>query len=360
MSTALTTTQAKLAAIEPQFEALDAAGSNLRALVKADNRSPSHAIRQAAAMQTLRELLTPEVMAPIVAMQGSPLGFLTDKDKDGGYGVDVVRDCAIEAIGRGAACTGNRFNIISGRCYLTKNHFNEMLDQAIGPERWRMVHGLPKIQRGTVTRKERGTGKTIQFEGVLGATVDTLVKWMDKSGEWQEETLTHAIKGDDWATADSYTGKADRKCGAWLLAKVTGERVPEGEVDEIVMPVQGTDAPVTPGPTAGEKLAAKRGSSRVKPEAVTVEPATEVKPAAEPGPTAEQASDALKATGCPEGYILDFLTAKGKLPKGGTLKDAAPDLLAEIVARPGDLARATSAWMADRDERAAIEAEANQ
>src|SRR5688572_22696968 len=44
-------------------------------------------------------------MPVLKQLQGSKLGFRTDKDRDGGYAEAVVVDCAIEAIMRGARWT---------------------------------------------------------------------------------------------------------------------------------------------------------------------------------------------------------------------------------------------------------------
>ena len=50
------------------------------------------------AIGRIKELMTPEYMAPIMNLQGNKLGFKTDKDKNGGYTQDVVRNCLVEAV----------------------------------------------------------------------------------------------------------------------------------------------------------------------------------------------------------------------------------------------------------------------
>lgn len=336
-TTALTATQAKLAAIEDRFEALDVAGKNLRELVRADDGSPSHAIRQAAAMSTLRELLTPEVMAPIMALQGTPLGFKTDKDSQGGYGVDVVRDCAIEAIGRGAAMTCNRFNIIAARCYLTKEHMQDALDAAQGRGRWMLVHGVPQTVRGVVTRKDKATGKMVQYEGVIGATVESTVKWID-GDDWKSETLRHAIKGDDYASADSYLGKADRKCGAWLLARVTGERVPEGDAEEVI----DVTATASDRPAPESRLKGKREKADAAP-AAEAQDETKAEPAASAVPCkVEAAIAAMDAKGVPRAFLLAWLRHRKTLTAEQGISDLPQDAIAYMVEHPDDVARAVS------------------
>lgn len=73
-----------------------------------------------AVVQQLRALLTPKVMQTIMALQNSPLGFMTDRPGTG-YDVDTVRDCVIEAAIQHVGVCGNEFNILAGRFYLTKN-----------------------------------------------------------------------------------------------------------------------------------------------------------------------------------------------------------------------------------------------
>jgi hypothetical protein len=238
-----------MARIEPTLEAIDSESVKLRDLFLTKVARPSDSIRQAAAMQSLRELMTGDVMKPIMALQNNALGFKTDKSE--GYPESVVRDVAITAMGRGAAMTGNRINIISGQCYLTKEYFAEKLDEHLGSANWQFVHGIPRTQRGVVMRRNKSTNQYEKTDGVVGALLDTEVRWRTSRGDdWQTQTLTHALKGDDYATSDAYLGKADRKCGAWLFAQVSGERAPDGDVGEINITAVGEDRPAPKRPAS--------------------------------------------------------------------------------------------------------------
>src|ERR1700678_982493 len=85
----------------------------------------------AEAIGHMRQLLTPEVMKPIMALMNTDLGFRTDRDphvknaKTGEYNIpykeDVVRDVLIESTLRGFFPVNNEFNIITGRFYAAKN-----------------------------------------------------------------------------------------------------------------------------------------------------------------------------------------------------------------------------------------------
>ena len=85
------------------------------------------------AIDIIKEQLSDEYMKPIMALQGSSLGFKTDMDtikkqvngkwateKGPGYPMEIVRECLIEAIFLGLEVTGNQFNIIGGNMYPTR------------------------------------------------------------------------------------------------------------------------------------------------------------------------------------------------------------------------------------------------
>src|ERR1700761_9535467 len=78
------------------LEKMDAIATQGRlAMGKADNPFEKSFLL-ASAMSQLRSLLTPEIMRPIMSLQGSALGFKTDKDANNGYEVGIVQDCIIE------------------------------------------------------------------------------------------------------------------------------------------------------------------------------------------------------------------------------------------------------------------------
>ena len=87
----------------------------------------------AAAMKALEESLGDEVMESyIMPLADSPLGFRTDRDpktqKDKPpYSIAQVRACYIEATLKGLQSVGNQWNIIAGRCYVTKEGMSHSL-----------------------------------------------------------------------------------------------------------------------------------------------------------------------------------------------------------------------------------------
>jgi hypothetical protein len=176
------------------------------------------------AILQLETLLDAEYMIPIMALQGTSLGFRTDKDlkRDGsgayvkgdGYPVEVVRRCLIEAVLKGYQPTNNEFNIIGGNMYPAKNGLERKANE------W---HGLKHsiIQTIKLFSVEKGS-----------ALVDAQIKW-EINGESREETVPIPLKIDKWTSVDAVIGKGKRKALAWLLSNISGEIVVDGDVDDL-------------------------------------------------------------------------------------------------------------------------------
>lgn len=167
------------------------------------------------AIVALREALTDEVMKPIMSLQGSPLGFRTDRDrdKDKGYPVDTVRECAISALLKGVQMTGNQFNIISGRDYITKEGFTALLKN---------VPGLTySIDLGLARLKED-----------KGAVVSPKITWQRNGGEPHNKTLELAIRVNAGMGHDAILGKAERKAKCWLYNEVTGNSYTDADAED--------------------------------------------------------------------------------------------------------------------------------
>lgn len=310
---------------QEHLQKLETTATDFYGICKKNDLSPITAIRRASAMQTLRDLLTPEIMAPVMSLQGNPLGFKTDRDltrekdennqrkKGPGYPVEIVRDTFIYATGKGARMINNEVNIIAANPYLTKNFFFRMLDEVLGAENWKITHEIPRV---------------VQSNGKTGAIVKSKIWWRDsksnKDGKTQE--LEFAIKGDDYASSDSYTGKADRKAGNWLLQNITGERFLEGEVDDAI-DIKAIN--VTPSKSIFEKRADAKNKKEVANEVVdttAVHLEKEDKIPMESHPKSEtSASDIPINIGHLEGYFR----AQGMLPFTQPIS-ARPELLQKV------------------------------
>jgi hypothetical protein len=205
-------------------------------------------IQVAQAMVDLRNLLTPEVMAPIMHLMDTDLGFRTDRDpkqtnlKTGQpnipYSVDVVRDVVIEAKLRGFHVVGNEINIISGRMYAAKNGFRRKLTDG------KSFPGLKGF---------KDTYEVPRLVGDKGAIAKCNATWT-LNGKPDSYDFEVAIKVNSFMGADAIVGKAERKLCKRVHDLVSGFNTPEGDVDDFETAVNVTP---TKEPTTGPKFAKK-------------------------------------------------------------------------------------------------------
>lgn len=173
------------------------------------------AIMMADGIIKLRDGITKEMMDKVLALQDRPLGFLTDR-KSGNkapYDAQVVRDCAIEALIRGVSLIGNEFNIIAGRCYITREGYSSLLRNLPGLQKLSITLGVPQV-----------SGK--------GALVPCSATWEYNGIEGKKEASI-PVKTDDYSTVDAILGKADRKFRKRIWDELTGTDYPEGEVSDL-------------------------------------------------------------------------------------------------------------------------------
>lgn len=104
------------------------------------------AVVMSRAINKLRQLLDGPVLDDLLELQGSSLGFRTDKDGAKGYPREIVRDVAIEAILRGFRMVGNEINIIAGRLYATKEGFERCVREWPGISNIEIELGAPEIK----------------------------------------------------------------------------------------------------------------------------------------------------------------------------------------------------------------------
>lgn len=170
------------------------------------------AVVLAKSIDALRRSLTPERMAPIMALQNTPLGFRTDKP-DGGYPVEVVKECVIEACIIGVDVVGNQFNIIARRCYVTREGMSKLCRDFQGLTDLRIEMGVPV---------GKGDGSIVPCE----------TSWM-LNGVRDELKGNIPVRVNVGMGADAILGKADRKIKARIYSRITGsEFTHEGEVDD--------------------------------------------------------------------------------------------------------------------------------
>lgn len=235
----------ELARVETIITEFAAAGGS------ADSGHFGRAFQMAAAIRALHNAITEEMMKEIMHLQGTSLGFLTDKDKDGGYDVKVVKLVAVEAALMGAYWVGNEFNIISERPYLTKNFFTRKLREFPGLTDLKLSPGVPVLM------------------GDKGALVPYVSTWRVNGQEMRIERLLTklddkrdlderiCVKVNSGMGADAILGKAERKIKAAIYARLTGSDLTDGEVDD----VPGKSKPVRGLEDLTQRLEGKAGES---------------------------------------------------------------------------------------------------
>lgn len=177
------------------------------------------AVKLADGVNMLRELLSADYMASIMKLQGSKIGFRTDKDKkqDGskgdGYPVEIVKDCLIEATLIGLEPVGNHFNILAGNMYVTKEGAEYLLNKEGVKHTLRF--SSPKIdQQQKVAR------------------LDVEVEWTYE-GEKNKETVPVSAKWNAYTTEDAIQGKATRKARVWLYNRIHNTQISDGDITDI-------------------------------------------------------------------------------------------------------------------------------
>ena len=183
------------------------------ALATADDIS--RALLIAEGVKAVREVVK-QAAASILPLQGSSLGFRTDKDAQGGYPEAVVVECATEALLRGLRLTGNEWNIIGGRCYVAQAGCA------------RLVSGYPGL-----TDLEHAPGVPVASNG--GAIVEYTMRWR-LDGVPMEMTRRIPVRVNANMGMDAILGKAKRKMLAAVYERLTGSVLSEGEPEEALPP----------------------------------------------------------------------------------------------------------------------------
>lgn len=196
---------------DEQFEKLDAIA--LRANTQlAETTAPFLKARaMATAIQDLQAHLEP-MMTAFMPLQNTALGFKTDNQA--GYPVDTVRDCVIEATLRGVHVVGNHFNIISGRCYVTREGYEHKLRNYRGFTEFKPNYGVPKMHAS-------GEGAIVECEATWSLN--------GKPDAMKAEIPVRVNKG---MGTDAILGKATRKFLKRVFERLTGCAEVESVADE--------------------------------------------------------------------------------------------------------------------------------
>jgi len=294
MSAAVNPGAVTVSAIEKVSNAIEAAVRECG--VQAISNLPAfmQAVQMAQGIAALRAALTDAfVLQAIMPLQGSKLGFLTDKDKDGGYGINVVRECSIEAMLRGFSVVGNEFNIIAGGFYGTKAGFHRKVLEFPGLTDLVLEPGVPQLVA------DKG-GALVPFSAswkLQGRAMRIDCQYTKDGDNVVDRRIPVKVNGG--MGSDAILGKAERKILYRVFARLHGNTfgAMEGEIGEEPITTTGEPAPspVPEGTPEGKRvpvvrLSGKRGAA---PEAAKAEPA--------PAPVSEtKATEAKPAEAKPE------------------------------------------------------------
>lgn len=165
------------------------------------------------AIGKLKTLITADYMRPIMDLQGNRLGFKTDKDKEGGYPIEVVKNCLIEAVLLGVQPTGNQFNIIATNTYITKEGYQHLLKRIPGLI-YDITFELPRMNADKSS-----------------AAIVAKIHW-EYNGETKDKSMDLPIKVNAYMGTDAVIGKATRKARKWLHEKITGVETSDGDITD--------------------------------------------------------------------------------------------------------------------------------
>jgi hypothetical protein len=268
--------------------AIEKAIADCGVLAVANLSQMQQAMRMAQGINALKLALTNDFLQRVIMpLQSTALGFLTDKDKEGGYPIDVVRTCCVDAMLRGFRVVGNEFNIISGRFYGAKAGFERQVTEFPGLTDLVMEPGVPAMRDG-------------------GAVVPFVASWKLNGNPMQIACLPAAaagqldsripVKVNAGMGADAVIGKAYRKMYFRIWQRLHGSTfgMVDGDAhDGEVINTTGTPAPAAGAPKV-DPLAAMGQAHRAKKEQAAAAPADAPPPANDAGPpTIQMVIDAL-------------------------------------------------------------------
>lgn len=206
------------------------------------------ALSLAEGIDRLSNLLDDEMMKRIMFLQDNKLGFRTDKVKEGGYPVAIVKSCFIEATLRGLDPTGNQWNIIAANLYVTKEGFAHTLFNYPGLKDLKRSYGVPRlIEKRTV--------------------VDCNANWM-LDGVPDSLDCVIPVITNSYSSPDQIIGKVERKLGYRIHCQISGSETSDfDERDETEM-----DNTPASSPAAAAVVEAASQAQQSKVVDVEVEP----------------------------------------------------------------------------------------
>lgn len=265
----------KAQAIEKSGQSIEMAIRECGVLAVRQQPPFMQAVRMAYGIKTIKEALPDKFMHDnFMPLQNSALGFLTDKPD--GYPVEVVREALCEALLRGFMPVNNEFNIISGRCYGTKNGYERLVHEYPGIQGLAYELGVPQLAG------DKGALVTCSASWYIDGVQDTL-QCLDKSKEKDGVDSRIPVKVNGGMGADGILGKATRKMFYRIYKKLLGQAVDTAEEDATEVPTT-LSAPALPSQD-GRRIKLGGDKKNVETAADPAPAAPAPAPAAKPEPT---------------------------------------------------------------------------
>lgn len=188
------------------------------------------------AISTLRNLLTDKVMAEIMPLMNTPIGFKTDKTKANElYTVPQVRDVLVVALLKGFSWVNNEINIIAGQFYGTQAGYERKFREIDGISDVDIAPGVPALHNGQMCCR-------VGLRWRLNGSPRELLGPDGKPG------MTFAIITHQGTSPDNVVGKAKRKAWKAAYELVTGSRQTEPDDSQELTPAAEAAAAISPPP----------------------------------------------------------------------------------------------------------------
>lgn len=197
-------------------------------------------------MHDLRKAMNQKLVETVfMPLQGTKLGFRTDKDKDGGYPWDVVRDVLAEGMIRGFRPIGNEINIIGGNFYATQEGLDRKVSEFPGLTNLTLTPSVPVLKDG---------GALVAYEAswMINGKVDRLKCTLVKGEDGEPIDRRIPVRVNAGQGADAILGKARRKMLARVYERISGRRLDEGDAIETTGELMRTEDPI-PAPVEPEQ-----------------------------------------------------------------------------------------------------------
>lgn len=169
----------------------------------------------AAGVGAIREAINGPILADILQLANTPLGFKTDrppgaKDRNGNamkpYPESVYKDVLTEALIRGLRVIGNEINIIAGNLYVTKEGLRRLIREFPGLRNFDSRIGIPRM-----------IGENAVVACKASWTIEGKPDSIECEGDYAIPIRVNKAMG-----ADAIIGKAESKLWKRAYEKLTG------------------------------------------------------------------------------------------------------------------------------------------